>query len=74
MLGDKNEKDKDVLENSGFDDCAYDGVHAGAVAPGGENGDFHCEGGLPVGTRPLEIKYGRRVTGVGGNYGGDEHD
>jgi hypothetical protein len=60
-----------VLENTSFDNRAHDGVHAGAVAPGGENGDFHCEGGLPVGTGPREVIYGRRVMGVDGNYGGE---
>ena len=53
MLGKNNAKEEDVLENTSFDDCAHDGVHAGAVAPGGENGDFHFGGFVfPVGTGP----------------------
>ena len=66
---------RDVLENTSFDDRAHDGVpHAGAVAPGGENGDFH--GGVfcsvPVGTGLREViycrsdgRYGRKLLWAG---------
>jgi hypothetical protein len=37
-------EEEDVLENASFDDGAHDGVHAGAVAPRSENGNFHCGG------------------------------
>ena len=39
----KNDK-KYALENASFDDSAHDGVHAGAVATGSENSNFHRVG------------------------------
>jgi hypothetical protein len=61
----------DALENTCFDDRTHDGVHASAVAAGGENCEFHCDvlWYLPP---HKELYTYRRKTGVGvGNYGMD---
>jgi hypothetical protein len=33
----------DILENTSFDDCAHDGIPAGAVAPRSEDSEFHFD-------------------------------